>query len=324
MPEITRFEWNKFIKEHPQAHLLQKSAWGDLKAAFGWKPAWVVAEGSGAQILFRSLPLGYTLAYIPKGPLGGNWKSLWPEIDKVCKSHRAIFLKVEQDAWEGEGTNLSAQGFRISKHAIQPRRTVTLDISGNEDEILKRMKQKTRYNIRLAGKKDVVVTQSENVSAFSKMMDVTGVRDAFGVHSIEYYRKAFDLFHPDGSCAMLIAEYKGEPLAGIMAFSSGKRAWYFYGASTNEERNRMPTYLLQWEAIRWAREQGCTEYDLWGVPDENLEILEAEFNNRRDGLWGIYRFKRGFGGELKRAEKPYDRVYKPLLYLAYKLLLRIS
>jgi len=107
-----------------------------------------------------------------------------------------------------------------------------------------------------------------------------------------------------------------------MVFASGKRAWYFYGASTNEERNRMPTYLLQWKAMLWAKKQGCTEYDLWGVPDEELETLESEFNNQSKGLWGVYRFKRGFGGELKRADNPYDRVYKPLIYMAYKLLVR--
>ncbi len=323
MPEITKIEWNEFLKEHPKAHLLQQSAWGELKAAFGWQSVWVRSGNAGAQILFRSLPLGFTLAYIPKGPLGKDWEDLWSEIDIICKSRNAVFLKVEQDAWEDSGIDLSVQGFQPSNHAVQPLRTLTLDISGDEEEILKRMKQKTRYNIRLAAKKDVVVKESDNVSSFSKMMDVTGMRDEFGVHSQSYYQKAFNKFHPDGKVTIFIAEYLRKPLAGIMVFSSGKRAWYFYGASTNEERNRMPTYLLQWKAIQWARKQGCTEYDLWGVPDEDHETLESEFNHRRNGLWGVYRFKRGFGGELKRADDPYDRVYKPFVYMAYKVFLGI-
>ncbi len=103
-----------------------------------------------------------------------------------------------------------------------------------------------------------------------------------------------------------------------MAFANGKRAWYFYGASANEHRERMPTYLLQWEAMRWARSLGCTLYDMWGVPDEDEETLEANFTTRSAGLWGVYRFKRGFGGRLTRAASPWDRVYNPFLYGFYR------
>jgi lipid II:glycine glycyltransferase (peptidoglycan interpeptide bridge formation enzyme) len=84
----------------------------------------------------------------------------------------------------------------------------------------------------------------------------------------------------------------------------------------------MPNYLLQWEAIRWAKSQGCTEYDLWGVPDEDLATLEANFANRNIGLWGVYRFKRGFGGELRRSVGPWDRVYNPTLYRLYSVWLK--
>jgi lipid II:glycine glycyltransferase (peptidoglycan interpeptide bridge formation enzyme) len=103
-----------------------------------------------------------------------------------------------------------------------------------------------------------------------------------------------------------------------MVFSHGKRAWYVYGASNDEERNRMPTYLLQWEAMRWAKMRGCSEYDLWGVPDDEEGTLEAGFESRSDGLWGVYRFKRGFGGTLRRAAQARDRVYQPLLYKLYE------
>jgi lipid II:glycine glycyltransferase (peptidoglycan interpeptide bridge formation enzyme) len=116
---------------------------------------------------------------------------------------------------------------------------------------------------------------------------------------------------------LLVAEYDGKPLAALMVFARGRHAWYIYGASNNEERNLMPTYLLQWEAMRWARSKGAEEYDLWGVPDKDEETLEANFTERNDGLWGVYRFKRGFGGELKRAAQALDRVYNPFLYKLY-------
>ena len=103
-----------------------------------------------------------------------------------------------------------------------------------------------------------------------------------------------------------------------MTLALGKRAWYLYGASSNEERERMPNYAVQWEAIRWARERGCTEYDMWGIPDVDEATLEAQFQHRQDGMWGLYGFKRGFGGSIWRAVGAWDKPYKPLLYAGYK------
>jgi peptidoglycan pentaglycine glycine transferase (the first glycine) len=178
------------------------------------------------------------------------------------------------------------------------------------------MKQKCRYNIRLAEKKGVMVRPWNDIAGFHHMMSVTGARDEFGVHSLEYYRRAHHLLHQAGLAELLVAEYAGRPLAALMVCARGKSSWYLYGASTEEERNRMPAYLLQWEAMRWAKAHGAEQYDLWGVPDEDEATLEAGFETRRDGLWGVYRFKRGFGGEVKRAGGALDRVYHPLLYRA--------
>jgi lipid II:glycine glycyltransferase (peptidoglycan interpeptide bridge formation enzyme) len=102
-----------------------------------------------------------------------------------------------------------------------------------------------------------------------------------------------------------------------MAFACSRSGYYFYGASADEERNRKPTYPLQWEAIRWAQKKGCVEYDMWGIPDEAAGVEEDDAEAREDGLWGVYRFKRGFGGTVRRAIQTYDRVYNPLLYKLY-------
>jgi len=314
MPIISDIDWNKFLAKHPNAHLLQTGEWGELKSAFGWKPARIVDGDTGVQILFRKLPLGFTIGYIPKS---NPDKSLLSEIDNVCKSNRAIFLKLEPDLWDDGQPETLSLGFKTSSHNIQPPRTIIIDICGTDDEILAKMKQKTRYNIRLAEKKGVTVRAWDDIEAFHKMMLVTGGRDGFGVHSLEYYKRAYQLLEPKGLGEILVAEYEAKPLAALFVAQNGKRAYYLYGASTNEERNRMPTYILQWEAIKWAKERGCEEYDLWGVPDEDEETLEANFQTRHDGLWGVYRFKRGFGGELKRAAQALDRVYNPLLYWAY-------
>lgn len=322
MPIVSLAAWNQYLQSHPDAHLLQTGEWGELKSNFGWEPVRIIDGEMGIQILFRKLPLGFTVGYIPKGNVDG---SLWPRIDSVCKQKNAIFLKLEPDLWEDQELDIptlsKADGWNTelitSPHNIQPPRTIVIDIKGSEAEILARMKQKTRYNIRLAEKKGVIVRTWDDMESFHKMMLVTGDRDHFGIHSLEYYRCAYELFHPMDMCELLVAEYEGKPLAALMVFARGRRAWYFYGASTDEERNRMPAYLLQWEAMKWAKARGCEEYDLWGVPDEEEPTLEANFEKQQDGLWGVYRFKRGFGGELKRVAQAMDRVYNPMLYWAY-------
>jgi peptidoglycan pentaglycine glycine transferase (the first glycine) len=320
MSEVSLSTWNEFIKTHSDAHLLQTGEWGELKSAFGWEAVRIINNNFGAQILFRKLPLGFTIAYIPKLAFSNQSlavsEEFWNEVDVICKKHRAIFLKIEPDSWD-QDFNPQPSTFNLSQHNIQPPRTIIVDIRGSEEEILARMKQKCRYNIRLAEKKGVTIRAWDDIDGFYEMIQITGGRDGFGVHSLEYYHRAYELFHPNGMCELLVAELENKPLAALMVFARGKRAWYIYGASNDEERNRMPTYLLQWEAMRWARAKGAEEYDLWGVPDENESTLEAQFEKRNDGLWGVYRFKRGFGGELKRAAQAMDKIYNPLLYKIY-------
>jgi lipid II:glycine glycyltransferase (peptidoglycan interpeptide bridge formation enzyme) len=339
MPEVSLSDWNHFLQNHPHAHLLQTGEWGELKSVFGWDALRLIQGKLGVQILFRKLPLGVTVGYIPKPVISDQLLVIsdrfWGEVDEICKQHRAIFLKIEPDLWNDSSigelritnhatrnaqrsfSTLHPSSFILSKHNIQPPRTIVVDISCDEELILARMKQKTRYNIRLAEKKDVTVRTWDEIPAFHEMLLATGERDGFGVHSQEYYQRAYDLLHPKGMCEILLAEFEGNPLAALFVARSGVHAYYLYGASTDEERNRMPTYLLQWEAMKWAKSLGCESYDLWGVPDENEKTLEANFEKRHDGLWGVYRFKRGFGGELKRAAHALDRVYNPLLYKLY-------
>jgi peptidoglycan pentaglycine glycine transferase (the first glycine) len=316
-------EWEEFIAQFPNPHILQTPAWGLLKAEFGWQPAYIAKDKCGSQLLIKRILPGINLGYIPKGPVGSNWKNIWPEVDSICRERKCIFLKVEPDLWESSIENQKTASddlpamFIQSNHCIQPRRSLIVDLSGEEAQIIGRMKQKTRYNINLALKKNVVVRPHTELSAFYELMKITGQRDQFGIHSQEYYERAFDLFHSRGQCQLLVAEYERIPISALLVFKVGNRAWYFYGASSDIHREMMPNYLLQWEAIRWAKTEGCVEYDLWGVPDEDLATLEANFTNRNDGLWGVYRFKRGFGGELKRSIGAWDRVYNPMLYRLY-------
>mgnify|MGYP000579250064 CR=1 FL=1 len=327
-------EWDAFV-EARGGHLLQTSRWGMLKRAFGWRDQIVALAdrgqiAAGGLLLTRRLPLiGGAVCYIPRGPIV-DWEdekavsALMAALDAAARENHAILLKLEPD--ERDTTEirerLSNLGFRESAHTIQPPRTIRVDISGTEDDILARMTQTTRRKVRTGAKKGIAVRRggAGDLDSFNALMAITGGRNRFGVHSAAYYRRAYELFAPDHA-ALIVAAYQGKDLAALMAFALGKMAWYFYGASSSEERERMPTYAIQWEAIRWARERGCTTYDLWGIPDADEATLEAGFQQRSDGLWGVYGFKRGFGGEVVRSVGAWDRVYKPLLYSAYHLAL---
>jgi lipid II:glycine glycyltransferase (peptidoglycan interpeptide bridge formation enzyme) len=331
--------WNAFVASHPQAHLLQATPWGELKSRFGWDVQRVaLADASqnivaGAQILYRRLPFGLgLLAYAPKGPLV-DWQDsdltarLVAALDQAARQRGALALSVEPELPDtpSHAADLGRAGFVPGLSAYQPRRTILVDLGPGEAHILGAMKSKTRYNVRLAARKGVNVYQGSNddVEIFNQLAAITGERNSFGVRSPAYHRAAYELFAPHGQAALFLAEYQGQPLAGVLAFGLGRVAWYFYGASSNAQRNLMAPYAVQWEAMRWARARGCTTYDLWGVPDEDDESLESQFAGRSDGLWGVYRFKRGFGGALWRSVGAWDRVYRPLRYRLYGLALRL-
>ena len=318
---VNQTTWDQFLEAHPDAHFLQTSAWGKAKSQYGWSVIWIVNDQCGAQLLFRRLPLGFSIGYIPRGPVGAPDISFWKEIIQVCKKNRSIFLKVEPDLWQNDPVSgfEYLQEIGVVVPPIQPAQTIVIDLRAiDETELLAAMKQKTRYNIHLAEKKDVQISDWDDLRRFGEMMQVTSQRDGFGVHTEAYYRKVYQEFVPSGCGRLLHATYDGTPLAAVLVVKSGSRAWYLYGASTDLERNRMPAYLLQWKAICWARSQGCTTYDLWGIPDAPETELEQKFTDRSDGLWGVYRFKRGFGGEIKRSIGAWDIVLIRPIYQLYR------
>lgn len=330
----TEEAWKSFIATRPDTCFLQEPAWGTLKSRFGWTSSLVALEDesgqivAGAQILYRSLPMRVgTLGYIPRGPLV-DWENpaiirpMLSALDADARKHRAFALKIEPPL---ENTpemrvRLEELGFRVSPQTVQPSGTIVIDIDHDEDTILKAMKQKTRYNVRLGPRKGVNVREGnrQDLDMFNALMQKTGERNEFGVHAPEYFEAAYELFVPQGRGALLLASYEGEDLAGVFVLVSGRHAVYWQGASASKHRNLMASYAVQWAGIQWARAQGCTQYDLWGVPDEDFETLEANFTERSDGLWGVYRFKRGWGGELVRMVGAWDRVYKPLFYAVYE------
>lgn len=336
--------WDDFLAASPHGHILQSARWARLKSDFGWSAQRVVLRTipspdspmlGGASILFRKLPWGQTVAYVPKGPAVD-----WSEPEQVravitmarnaATKSRAALLKVEPDLelTPALSAALQANGFQLSPQRVQPLTTIVIDLSGDEAVILGRMKQKWRYNIRLSERKGVTVREGaiEDLPAIQALMDATGTRDGFSVHNAAYHRGATELFAPAGMMAWLLAEHEGQLLAAIAVFALGRTAYYMWGASADDGRNVMPNHAVQWAAIRWARAKGCAGYDLWGVPDEvgdDPERYAEPESWGHGGLWGVYRFKQGFGGRVVRFAGAWDLPLSGPGYALYKLALRV-
>jgi len=211
---------------------------------------------------------------------------------------------------------LLGRGWRFSDDQVQFRNTAVLDLSNAEDALLRNMKQKTRYNIRLAERKGVTVRpgQLSDIPALYQMYAETSVRDGFVIRAAEYYRRVWSTFlrpltdHNQPGAEALIAEVEGQTVAGILVYYFAKRAYYLYGMSRAAHRDKMPNHLLQWEAIRGAKSQGSLLYDLWGAPDTPDES---------DPMWGVYRFKEGLGAEVVCTIGAWDFPTSVLWYAVY-------
>ncbi len=337
-------EWNELIARLPNAHLLQSWQWSQVKAEFGWQPQPLIwRDGariqSMAMLLKRRLPIrGFSarlsLLYLPKGPTL-DWQDhslreqVLNDLQAYTVKQSAIFLKIDPDVVLGCGipghtgaselpggqtvqADLMHRGWRFSSDQIQFRNTVMVDLSVPEDELLARMKQKTRYNIRLAGRKGVSIRvgNASDIPMLLSMYAETAVRDGFVIRDQAYYRTVWEGFMREQppQCEPLIAEVAGIPVAAIFVFYFSGIAYYLYGMSREIHREKMPNYLLQWEAMCRAKAKGCRSYDLWGAP----EVFEE-----RDALWGVYRFKEGFGGQVRRTLGAWDFAPRPFYYHLY-------
>ncbi|HJX41784.1 MAG TPA: peptidoglycan bridge formation glycyltransferase FemA/FemB family protein [Anaerolineales bacterium] len=211
-------------------------------------------------------------------------------------------------------SELQAAGWRHSTDRVQFDNTILLDLTPAEEQILAGMKQKTRYNIRLAQRHGVQVRPGglEDLDLLMRMYAETSSRDGFVIRDPAYYRRAWEDFMGAGMAQPLIAEVEGEPVSGLIAYRFGATAWYLYGMSRSAHREKMPNHLLQWEAMRWARSGGCAHYDLVGIPGRP---------DPSDSLWGLYRFKVGFGGELLRTIGAWDFPLRPPLFWLYRQVL---
>jgi lipid II:glycine glycyltransferase (peptidoglycan interpeptide bridge formation enzyme) len=322
---------------------------GKIKEEKNLLSSFIFPVSAACLILKRTIPIRglaarLSVLYAPKGPLL-DWSNeslrrrVLDDLQSFAKKQGAIFLKFDPDVVLGTGvpaaddsteerlgadlqSELAQRGWRYSSDQIQFRNSVLIDLTPSEEEMLARMKQKTRYNVRLAEKKGVTVRvgSANDLPMLYKMYAETSVRDGFVIRDQEYYMTVWKTFMKEESSSFilhpssfpLIAEVDHEPVAGLFLFMFAGRAYYVYGMSRDAHREKMPTYFLQWEAMRRAKSAGCTVYDLWGAP---------ETFDESDSMWGVYRFKEGLGGRVVRTLGAWDYAPSKLWYKIYSEIL---
>ena len=318
-------EYEAFVQGHPKGNFAQSYLWGKQKPAWSWKAIAVRGEDGKIRgtmaVMIRTMPLVHkTMMYACRGPVCDlddreTFAELLEGAKALAKEHGSYVIKIDPDVPSSDTAfagMLHSFGFTSKEggknfEAIQPKYVFRLNVEGKtEEEVQAGFHQKWRYNIRVAQKKgvEVRICGKEMVPAFADLMLTTGVRDGFVTRQPEYFAAMLD--NLGEHCRLYMAFHEDRPIAGTLAIQYGDKVWYLYGASSNEHRNLMPNYLLQWEMIRWSIETGCRIYDFRGVSGDVSED---------NPLYGLYRFKKGFGGDFTEFVGEMDLVLNKAVYL---------
>jgi peptidoglycan pentaglycine glycine transferase (the first glycine) len=324
-------QWDEIITHFGQSSILQTWEWGQIKAQFGWKPDYYEKKDAygnpeaAALILAREQRLskfgpGIKILYSPHGPLL-DWnnfelvKETFENLIKYARDQKASYIKVDPqltiiNGIESDNSKypkniskikdyLEKSGWKFSKQQIQFKNTFLIDLTPSEEVLLQKMKQKTRYNIRLAQKSGVRIRQGsdKDLDLIYKMYAETSLRDKFIIRPKEYYFQLWEKFLAADMATPLIAEIEGKPIAALFLFYFDQKSYYLYGMSRDIHREKMPNYLLQWEAIKLGKSLNCRKYDMWGAPD----VFEPS-----DRMWGVYKFKEGLGAKIIQTLGAYD------------------
>lgn len=317
--------WNAFIATSSYRSFLQAWAWGDVQHKLDVRCWRVVVEDAGrlvavALVIERSLQLGYSWLYIPRGPIVAEglseedrnrvWNALEEKLKSLAEERNAFFVRIDP-ALE----SFSRKGWRKSSREVQPRNTLLLDLSQTQEDLLSRLHPKTRYNIRTAQRKGVAVRFSQDpndVEMFLHASKSVTRRTGFAYHPDSYYHAIVEVLGKQGMAELAIAEVNGRGVAAHLMIYADGIATYSHGASVYEERSYMAPVLLYWETILRSREKGMKSYDFFGIAPENADETHA---------WaGITRMKLGFGGTRTSYCGAYDFVYHEGLYAGFMMM----
>jgi peptidoglycan pentaglycine glycine transferase (the first glycine) len=339
--EITdREQWDGFLTSQPRGHLLQSYDWGELNKYLGGRIYRVGALDQGRMvggmlILVTQVPLPvkvpgvhFEWLYCCRGPSVERLDSpalaaLIEHAHSIAGKEHAVLLRLEpniadddpdMDAWLAAYRGL---GFQTNPISVHGRRSWVLDIRPDADELLANFKMTWRQNVRSAERKGVIIREAESdvdLDAYYELLKITSERDAFFIHNKDYHREILRRFASKGDAVLYLAEHEGEALAAKMLIRFGDWCWDMFGASSESKRNLKPTYLLQYRCFQWAKARGCSYFDFRTIP----EILE-----QGEEMWGVYEFKKGFGGFSRLNIPTQDYVYRPLVYNAWRNFVKI-
>jgi len=322
---------------------LQSALWGEFKSRFGWNALAFLIDWNGYDkhpllALSRRLAPGFSFAYVPWGPQlpdnfpAGDRAAALAELAAKLRpllSRNTVFVRFDP-SWfneesaafaavsHNENASLASVGFKKAAADIQPPDTVIVNLSPSHEEILASMKPKWRYNISLAQKKGVQVDTGgeQELETFYGLLKETALRDGIAIHSFDYYKTLFEICErrnkngENFSLRLYTAAHENDTLASIVVLFRVPYATYLYGASSNEKRNLMAPYALQWRAMQDAKEAGCLYYDLFGIPPNE---------DPNHPMAGLYRFKTGFGGKIIHRPGSWDYPYNPAIYALFNI-----
>lgn len=314
--------WNEALRGLG-GHLLQTWEWGEFKSDYGWRPERIAVGGDTpramAQVLYRHKG-PFSIGYIPRGPAvaPGDLEAtrlLLDAIDANARTHRALSITIETDVPIEGLTEHPFPGVVTGPSHLQPGRTVKVPLV-DDDTLLAGMHQKTRYSVRLAPRKGVIVDRHTGddrpaLDEFYCMLEETSKRNEFGVHTADYYQDFMKRFQDNA--VLFIARVDGHPAAGLISAVFGSDAIYMYGASDTKYRSLGAAFNLQFKAMQWGRELGALQYDMWGIPDvdppKDNEHKDRVPATKGDDWRGLYRFKTGFGGSILTYPEAIQRTY---------------
>ncbi len=315
---IGKNEWEEALKSGPDVHFAQSFAWGEVYVREEKRMARLVVEDGGrpilaAQVVYQSLPFGWSYAFCPKGPTEVNKEAIETLINYL-KVKGCIFFRFESLK------ELTSAKYLIKKTIdVNPRATTILDLTKSEEDLLIKMHPKTRYNIRLAEKKGLVIKEEKNPDELLRLMKLTGERDKFRLHSDKHYEEVLNV----GAVKQINIESGGETIATGVFVGYGDTFTYLYGASDHKFRSFMAPYLIQWEGIKLGKKLGFTKYDFFGIAPKGGETDGEYSYDPKHQYAGVTRFKLGFGGETTEESGTYDLIINKNKYYFYQVLRKI-
>ena len=304
-------------------HPLQSFEWGEFRKKTGIK---VIRKGFfenkklifAFQLTIHPIPhTSVTIGYLPKGTM--PTKEMLEELKKIAKIEKCIFIQLEpnikiEDVSKKEFINL---GLIDSAHPLFTKYTFQLDLTRSEEELLKQMHSKTRYNIKVAQKHNVEVKEEDSKEAFDSYLTLTMEttnRQGFYAHTPKYHTIMWETLRNTKSqlqAHLFVARFNNIPLTTWILFTFKDMLYYPYGASSSMHREVMASNLMMWEAIKFGKKQKLKLFDMWGSLGENP--------NPKDPWFGFHRFKSGYGPTLIEFVGSFDLVINPVLYTLYKI-----